>query len=231
MLRQIVGRRYTIADLQAQAVLRNISMPILRRKVRIAVIDDEPFQPLENLLDESYDVTFMGGICRAELCERYDILLCDIQSVGVDLNGEEQGAAVVGQIKRIYPDKYVIVYSALDRRSRILRLALDRSDNFIAKSSSQDLIYSVLDTGVRWILDPEKIWERTNAELRSRNVSTKNIAELEHKFVKSVLSGDPKPLRRLALDASRGQEKPEIRSIATGILSSAIWSVLSGGVQ
>jgi hypothetical protein len=220
-------RKLTIQSLQTQSVLEALPITELRKNTRIAVIDDEPFQPLESLLFEGYQISYIGNYCNTIACDPYHILLCDIQSVGVDLEPKDQGAAVVGEIKRVFPEKYIIVYSGLDKRSGILRKALDRSDAHIPKSSSLELYHAVLDDAIRWTLDPIQIWDRTKRRLMEAKVSTQEVAEIEHRFVRSVLNRSPEPLRSLFKKPSGNQLT---KDVAKGLLTSALWSVLSGGV-
>jgi hypothetical protein len=198
-----------------------------RKYVRFGVIDDERFQPLENLIYEGYDVAYIGNHCRIEACSPYHCILCDLANVGCDLSQTEQGAAVIREIKRLYPEKYVIVYSGLDRRHKPLRAALDIADAHLPKSASLELCHTVMDSAVEQVLSPAETWKRVRSRLQDREVPSTDIVRLEQAFVKSVKKGTPEPLKSVIRQSGQNDT---VRSVAINLVSSAIWTAMIGGI-
>jgi len=196
-----------------------------RRKVRIGVVDDEPFQPLNNLHNQGYSVAYIGNVDRADITQEYDIVLCDINGVATGLNKEEQGAALLSEIRRNYPQKYLIVYSGLSGRAKAMRLAKQRADKYIPKSVSMDIWLQELDSAIKVTLDPKSVWEKTRKTLVDSDVNAEDVARIERAYVKSLSSQKRKHMDQLK---NNFEADPMVQNVISGLISSAIFRIAIG---
>jgi hypothetical protein len=86
-------------------------MRILKQKTHIAVIDDEPFHRLEQLRTHGFNITELGDIKAIDQVGSYPIVVCDIKGVGKAFGSPLEGAHVLSEIRKTYPDKYLITFS------------------------------------------------------------------------------------------------------------------------
>lgn len=216
-------KKLSIQDLSKEKALDNVNIIEARKKVRIGVIDDQPFQALENLRANGYDVNFLNTTANVRSLRDFSIIVCDILDVGKAINEEEQGAALIGELKRVFPEKQIIAYSSLSGNTKLLRLAKERADDYIGKSMHLDVWYSVLDEAILKCLDINFIWSMTKRRLEEASVTSDEIAKLEDAFVRAVKSGAPDPLARIS---QKRRLSPAVKSAALSIANSAIWTLV-----
>lgn len=219
-------KKYTTKDLESQLSLKNNDAFKNRRNVRIAVIDDEPFKPLENLLAEGFSISSLGEYCEMRALRDYQIIVCDVDQVGKDKNPNEHGAAVISEIKRVFPEKKVIVYTGLTGNVKKLRLAKERADEYIPKTKSLSIWAQTLDALIEECLNPSMLWSCSVEKLRENNVSSKEIVFIEDKFVRAILKKDKSYLKSARNVVSNEYSK----NIISGLIASAIWTVFGIGI-
>lgn len=81
-------------DKKVRATRAQENVVRLRRQVRIAVIDDKDFSPLENLRKNEFDVTPFKDVPSMETLSGFHIIMVDIQGVGTALNPTQQGGII-----------------------------------------------------------------------------------------------------------------------------------------
>lgn len=84
----------------------------MKRNIRIALIDDEPFPEVELIRNAGFNITQFYDIESFDQLASYQIIVCDIQGVGKKFGHTLEGAYVVQQVKMEYPDKYIVVVSS-----------------------------------------------------------------------------------------------------------------------
>lgn len=215
-------KKLCLNDLDKDAILRPINIIEARPKVRIGVIDDAPFQALVNLRLNGYDVNYLDTTASLASLQNYEIIVCDILDVGV--NDDEQGAALIADIKRVFPEKQVIAFTSLPGNTRLFRLAKERADVCLSKSIQPDVWYSILDEAISKCLDPRAIWARANRKLEAAGVTPTERARLEDVFVRAVKVGTPDPLAKMA---QKKRVPAAVKSVAFTIANSAFWTVVA----
>ena len=75
----------------------------LRHNVPVVVIDDQPFDPANNLHHNHYTINHLTDIRTIDDIKIYPIVLCDLQGVGTKLHVELQGAHLIKEIKKHFP--------------------------------------------------------------------------------------------------------------------------------
>jgi len=198
-----------------------------RHAVRIAVIDDQPFAPQANLNAYHYNIRPVGDIRSVDQIKDYDLILCDILGVGLSFNDSLQGASLIAEIKRVYPEKWVVAYTGATLNQSATREAKSVADALIKKDVDIKEWVDKLDNYIDLILDPQMVWSRVRSDLVNRGVGTKDILLLEDAFVSSILRSRPDPAA-LSDALDRTKLSGDARNIITGLISSAIYSFVSG---
>lgn len=163
------------------------SMNIKNRKnVKILFIDDGGFytEPLSQLGYKDIDVELeFKDISRVE---PYDIIFCDINDVAKNIYPVGQGAALASEIKRMYPNKYVIIFSAQNQKPSFAKYYED-VDAVIDKTSDQKVFQDVIDKYISIQNDPIAYWENLEKTMLKQKLNKISISKLEHYYVASIL--------------------------------------------
>ena len=198
-----------------------------RAAVSIAVIDDEAFAPQTNLKSYGYNITQIGDLKNLEEVGPFHIVLCDIMGVGKHFDKVLQGASLISQIKRMYPEKIVIAYTGAMLNERAARIASERADAVIKKDVEIEAFTSKLDSLGVGAIDPYVIWNKVRARLVELDVDTRDIILFEDGYVRSVLKKDPR-LSMLSDRAEKININSDVRAILQGLASSTIFSAMVG---
>lgn len=198
-----------------------------RSVVKMCVIDDQPFLPLNNLSSYGYKITHLGDIKDVEEIKNFDLILCDIIGVGSSFDHKMQGAALISEIKIAFPEKIVIAYTGASRNNPAAKQALSFADELIKKDDTIERWKHVLDKNIAKILNPYEIWERIRIDLIRNRVDTKDILIFEDAYVKSIITKDV-TFTSLKNVIAKSSLKTDARSVITGIISSAVFSLIVG---
>jgi CheY-like chemotaxis protein len=198
-----------------------------RAAVRIAVIDDEAFAPQNNLQNYGYKITPVGDLKSVNEVEAYDMILCDIVGVGRNFDSVAQGASLIAEIKKNYPEKVVVAYTGGALTERSSRMAADRADAMIKKDADIEEWINQLDKLSADAVDPHVIWNKIRSRFVELDVDSKQILLLEDAYVGSIKARDPE-LTALKKIASTGGLGADVRAIVQGLISSAIFKVIVG---
>lgn len=200
-----------------------------RSAVRIAVIDDQPFLPHMILQNYGYKVEQIGDLKNVEEVKDYHLILCDVMGVGRHFGAKAQGATLISEIKKVYPEKIVIAYTGGAAGDAAVQAATERADALIRKDvDGEEWAAKLDDLGVAAI-DPHVIWQKVRARFIELDADTKDILLLEDAFVRSVLSRqtDLSTLTRMLSSINVG---PDVRAIVQGLASSVIFTAIFGRV-
>lgn len=126
----------------------------LRRLIQIAVIDDQPFAPEHNLKNNQFQISTYTDIHKIEQIQDFPIVLCDLQGVGLQLASDMQGAYLIEEIKRNYPEKAVIAFTGGATNSNMSKRAAAAADDYLKKDASIEEWRDVLDKHIRNLSDP-----------------------------------------------------------------------------
>ena len=86
----------------------------LKRRFDIGVLDDEPFVQANALRAHGFRIVELGGdIKSVEQVASYPIVVCDIKGVGRAFGSKYEGAHVLSEIRKAYPDKYLIAFTGM----------------------------------------------------------------------------------------------------------------------
>lgn len=174
---------HSIGELKEQSVLSDIK--VRRNDVKICIIDDEGFDigKVHSLgyiqVDRKLRFESIGDY------EKYNIILCDIEGVGSDLDSARQGLAVAEQIKSVHPEKTVLIYSGKNVES--YGELPSNIDGVLSKVESTTELVKLLDKYYKESIDPIVVWEKTRYAMLKSGIATKTIAIVEDKYCTSLL--------------------------------------------
>lgn len=175
----------TIASVEEQRIDLRIKIP--RETIKVCVIDDEGFD-INMLYDLGYkNIRKKIQFESMDEYEDYDIILCDIEGIGINVDVDKQGLAVAEQIKDVYPEKVVLLYSG--KNVETFGEMPKNLDGYLRKQSSMSELAKSLDAYYKQSIDPIYVWKKTRDEMLNNKVSTKTVAFLEDRYCRSLLEG------------------------------------------
>jgi len=126
----------SIQDLERnRGVMANLRPPAeLRRSIKIAVIDDQPFAPEHNLKNNHFQIETFRDVQSIDQLADFPIVLCDLQGVGMQLAADLQGAYLIEELKSNHPEKSVIAFTGGSASSNISRRAAKAADDYLKKT-------------------------------------------------------------------------------------------------
>lgn len=192
---------YKLSDLVEVIALQNLTVPELRSKVEILVIDDQDFVAEEYLIKNGFHLVHKPDIDNIKDVAAYAVILCDIRGVGKNLGSTKEGAFVIKEIKAHYPAKQVIAYTG-SSYDPAYNEYMNLADAVISKGISIEDWISLVDDQIQKAVDPMFQWDRLRRHLLECGVSTAYVAKLEDKYVKAVKAKDFKGLEKLAEDTN-----------------------------
>lgn len=173
----------SISCLKDQKISSEIK--VNRNNVKICVVDDEGFD-----IDKVHSLGYIQVDRKLRFenigdYEKYDIILCDIEGVGNELDSIRQGLAVAEQIKFVYPEKIVLIYSGKNIEAYGERPA--NIDGVLSKVESTTELVKSIDRYYKESIDPIIVWEKTRQQMLNAGIATKTIAIVEDLYCVSML--------------------------------------------
>lgn len=166
--------------------LGDFSYTVDRSKIKVYVIDDEGFDS-DPLISVGYEnikkcIQFQDH----NYFQDADIILCDIDGVGGSLDPVKQGISVAENLKSIYPEKIVVIYTSknIDTYGGIP----ESLDGRIGKSGTMSDLAFELDEYYKKSKDIILVWQKIQKQMLDKNISMKTIAFTEHFYCKSLLN-------------------------------------------
>lgn len=203
-----------------------------RRAVKIAVIDDQHFALKPALEKLEYRVTELGDIDSLDQVTAFEIILCDTQGVGTKFLSEQQGAFVIKEIRRQFPEKYIVAFSGASLGNPLFKQGISGSDYSIRKDADSDSWVQMLDDIVDQILDPKSHWYRIRKILVSANVDTSSILDLEDAYVRALEEpASSSVMRTYREKAGSLLISPEVKAAALRVVTSAIIDVMKDVIR
>lgn len=198
-----------------------IDLKEAKSKIEIAVLDDKPFAPKESLATHNFRIRELGPDIRStEMIAPYPIVICDVRGVGKAFGSPLEGAHLVSEIRKDYPDKYIVSYTG-ETYSLPITNALASADKRLAKDDSIDVWIKTLEFGLNEVSNPRNRWIRLRTALLSRGVELYQVFILEQALIKAVQKREPEILNNKAESTGLSAEAKElvIKFSATALTS------------
>lgn len=192
-----------------------------KSKVEIAVLDDEKFQPREALLSHKFRIVELGADIRSlDQVSTYSIIICDVNGVGKAFGSNLEGAHLVAEIRKMYPDKFLMAYTGKTYSLSIAN-ALTSADKRVEKDASVDVWVQNLEVALNEIVNLRQRWIRMRRALLERGVELFDVFRLEQALIKSVKNGESKFFDDQAQSLNVSSETKELvlRFSATALAS------------
>lgn len=159
-----------------------------RKKYKILVLDDSGFPQLSTLQKIGYkDIEVQEEYINIEQFSSYDIIFCDINGVANDLDPVYQGAALAKQIKEVYPEKIVIIFSAVAQHLDFNEY-YQSVDGTIKKNMNGNEFSKEIDKWIIKLNNPINKWIKFKIELENSGIPTGDTAVFEDYYVKSIIT-------------------------------------------
>ena len=200
---------------------------IERKDVPMLLIDDEhgDFKILETLHNHNFNILTVPDVTSIEQVKPYEIILCDIKGIGKVFGSEYEGAHVIAEIRKRFPFKTILAYSAFNHDpdyNKYLKVA----DDVIKKDTDIDLWVEILDNSIEEAKNPEKKWIKLRNFLIEKDVSLFDISLLEDEYTKVFNEGgnlDDFPSKKNQKGLS-----PDVRAILQSFTASIIFQLVFG---
>lgn len=168
-----------------------IDVSSVKKQVEIAVLDDDSFAPKDSLLANQFRINELGPDIRSlDQVASYPIIICDVGGVGRAFGSSLEGAHVVAELRKTYPDKFLIAYTGLTY-SLAMTNALTAADKRMQKDAVTEAWIQTLELGINEVMNPRKRWIRMRVDLLNRGVDLYNVFKLEQAFIKSMKKKSP----------------------------------------
>ena len=215
-------KTYRLSDVD-----KNIhSLADLKNKYVVLIIDDEQFDIIDVLRSNGFRVDHWRDIESVDAAAKYPIVACDISGIGKKLSpgSPSGGIHVLRELKKHYPDKYLIQYSTknpgLDRK-------LTSADIIYPKDNPVDAWQEDIERSLAQLGNPKSRWLRIRRRLSDEGVDALEIYNLEQAFIKEVL-GSEFGMEKVAKESSLTPElKTMVVTFVTTVVSEAFKASLS----
>ncbi len=205
----------------------SIDMAEAKRRVEIAVLDDNPFAPKDALLHHKFRITELGPDIRSlDQVSTYPIIVCDVAGVGRAFGSSLEGAHLVNEIRKAYPDKFLIGYTG-QTHSVATTNALAAADRRMAKDESIEAWIKNLEAGMDEVVNPRNRWIRMRRALLARGVELFDVFKLEQAFIKAVKQRKPEVLANEARDLGVTQE---IKDLVIKFSATAVATLIGAAI-
>lgn len=173
-----------------QAMSSAVELDSDKRNQQIAIIDDKEVPYIEILRNNGFNITHHTDIDNFEMIKTYSIIVCDIKGVGKKFGSDKEGAHIIREIRRLYPDKYLIAMSSDVYNIRWVKF-LDDTDDKIIRDADVDQVIDALITAVDTMRCNKQRWLRVRDNLlKVHNMDLFDVWEIEQQFIKSAIEKD-----------------------------------------
>nr|WP_157490436.1 hypothetical protein [Lysobacter enzymogenes] len=204
------GKPEKLSDLAT----RSPTEGFLKKEYEIAVIDDNPFGKAEVLRSHGFHIAETGDIRQVDQIASYAVVVCDIRGVGQAFGGVLEGAHLLSEIRKKYPDKFLIAYSGAES-NMAYNDSLRSVDVSIPKDSQTEVWVQNLERGLLEVGDPFKRWIRFRTRLAERGVDAYELFKLEQKYIKAITKSDASILERAVAS-------PEVKQLVVAFAKVAV---------
>lgn len=197
-----------------------------RQSVPILVIDDQPLAAATNIRNHGYNIDHVVDITSVSATARYGVVLCDLQGVGPALNSEMQGAHVIREIKRMFPEKQVIAYSGSAKNTLMARMAQEHADKFLKKDAPIQDWVDTLDEAISVAGNPVELWKRFRVRMLNSGMTPFQLAEIEDAFVESFWQGSARVQQSVVKRVGEISINQDLRAVVQGFVSSLLFQLI-----
>jgi len=156
-----------------------------RKDYGIAVIDDEGFNYRDLLITHDFDIKVFNDIEDIRTVQAYPIIVCDIKGVGKKFGSPKEGAHIISEIRKTFPDKYLIAFTG-HQFDTSYNAYFQMCDAVLTKDLDSDGWVSQLDAAISTLMDPTEQWKKLRRFLLERQVDLYIVFQLEQQYINAV---------------------------------------------
>lgn len=217
-----IGKPETLSSLG----VKRVDLHKIQRQAEIAVLDDEPFVRTAQLRTHGFQITELGGdIKSVSQVESYPIVICDVRGVGKSFGSAAEGAHVLSEIRKHYPDKFLVAYTGMTYSVAVTEKLAKAADKTVPKDASIDLWVQLLETALHEISDPRRRWIRLRSTLLEMNVDIFDVLRLEEAYVKAIKETTP---ALLSSAAKSMRVSDEVKDLVIKFAAAALVQLIEG---
>jgi hypothetical protein len=187
------------------------SLPELKDKTRILLIDDEETSLVESLTAEGWNIKYLADLDKFSNTDLRDshIICVDIKGVGKKLKIKEEGLGLVRNIKEKYPEKRIILCSSISSHD-IFDDAIDLVDKKVYKDGQTHPFDKAIEELAYKIFDWDSLIKETYYKYKSDFGIQISLEDFSEKM-KSTIDGSEIDIEKILKITSAGIK------VATGI--------------
>lgn len=175
--------RYFIDQMKAS----NVELESDKRNLPIAIIDDNDVPYIETLRNNGFNVTHHHDLDSFSMAKTYPIIICDIKGVGKKFGSLNEGAHIIQELRRLYPDKYLIAMSSAVYNIKWVKL-LDDADDKIIRDAEIDQVMDALNTAINVMRCNKERWIRVRKNLLNvHHMDLFDVWKIEQSLIKSAV--------------------------------------------
>ena len=218
-----IGRPEPLSSIGQQS----IDAAEAKARVEIAVLDDDPFAPRDALLSHKFRITELGpDIRQLDQISTYPIIVCDVNGVGKAFGSSLEGAHLVSEIRKAYPDKFLVAYTGMTYSLAITN-ALTAADRRLPTDASVETWVQTLEFGITEVSNARRRWLRMRTALLDRGVELYDVLRLEQALIRSVKSKQPSAL---ADEAKSMGISSEVKDLVIKFSATAVASLVGAAL-
>ncbi|AUI82459.1 hypothetical protein [Alteromonas macleodii] len=165
-----------------------------RNNIKIAIIDDMEVPYLESLRKSGYNVRHYKDIEDFEILKSYSVIVCDIRGVGKNFGSKLEGAYIIKEARKLFPEKYIIAMSSAVYKISLTTI-IGVADDKIVRDSDLDRVLNAIDKAVNTMSSNRLRWLRLRDNLlNTHNVDMYDVWLIEQDFIAAMLKKDKKRL-------------------------------------
>ena len=216
----VLGKAKSIYDLKNR--LSSYKKP-QREEVKILLIDDDPFPALDRLQRNNFRIRQINDVEDVSAVNDYEIVLVDIDGVGVSLSQKYQGAFLIKEIRKKYPHKIIIAYSSKTFDASYNEY-FRKADFIFMKDLTTEQWVENLDEAINKAIDPIYQWIKLRNYLLDEEVRLDAVMVIEDNYVKSLnTENNDFPNKKILSKIS-----PDIRVVLQNFAASLLFRLIIG---
>lgn len=216
----------------SQLPTTQVAISSVRSKLKVLVIDDQPFILRDVLASHGFSIHEMKDISAIDLVASYPIVVCDIKGVGATFKSKHEGAHLFREIRRAFPEKFIVAFTGF-RFDATYNEYFRSADVSLKKDTDTEGWVKVLDEAIQVMAEPKHRWLRMRRFLlEEAKLELWTVLLLESAFIEAVLSKDKdKLLGKVTSIGIPDETKKMLVSFAGSLFTDVLTGLLSAAIS
>jgi len=157
----------------------------IKAACNVLFVDDQKFDTVEILRKSNWHVARIKDVNSLDSTEvkNAHVIFVDIKGVGRAMKFTDEGLGVAAAIKDRYPEKKVVVYSAVPEGDRFHK-GLKKADDLLSKNADPYQFQTVLEKLSKEVFDVEECLIRLKSQIRDELGIQMDIDEIKKNILK-----------------------------------------------